>query len=228
MDVKKRIENIKDRINNSAVRCRRDPKSIRLVAVSKTVSADRIKTAIDAGIDILGENYIQEARTKFNALAAYPVSWHFIGHLQTNKAKYAVRLFDLIHSVDSLKLARELDKQAKKVNKIQEILIQINIGNEPSKSGADIENTSNLIREVSCLQHLSVKGLMIMPPYFTDPEKVRPYFSALRDLRDRIHQTVPGVDLHELSMGLSNDFEVAIEEGATLVRIGTAIFGERK
>lgn len=228
MNIGKRLENIKDRINKSAVRCGRDPKSVRLVAVSKTVSTDRIKAAIDAGIDILGENYIQETRTKFNALAAYPVSWHFIGHLQTNKAKYAVRLFDLIHSVDSLKLARELDKQAKKVNKIQEILIQINIGNEPSKSGADIGNISNLIKDVSCLQNLSVKGLMIMPPYFTDPEKVRPYFSALRDLRNRIHQTVSGVDLHELSMGLSNDFETAIEEGATLVRIGTAIFGERK
>ncbi len=228
MDVKKRIENIKYRINKSAIRLGRDPKSVRLVAVSKTVSADRIKAAIDAGIDIFGENYIQETRTKFNALAAYPVSWHFIGHLQTNKAKYAVRLFDMIHSVDSLRLARELDKQAKKINKIQDILIQINIGKELSKSGADAGDASGLIKDVSCLQNLSVKGLMIMPPYFTDPEKVRPYFSALRDLRDRIHQTVSGVDLHELSMGLSNDFETAIEEGATLVRIGTAIFGERE
>lgn len=228
MNIGKRLKNIKDRINKSAIRYGRDAKNVRLVAVSKTVPAGLMKEAIEAGVDIFGENYVQETRAKFNELAAYPISWHFIGHLQTNKAKYAVRLFDLIHSVDSLKLARELDKQAKKVNKIQEILIQINIGNEPSKSGIDIENTSNLIKDVSCLQHLSVKGLMIMPPYFTDPEKVRPYFSALRDLRNRIHQTVSGVDLHELSMGLSNDFETAIEEGATLVRIGTAIFGERK
>jgi pyridoxal phosphate enzyme (YggS family) len=228
MSVKQRLKNIKYRINKSAIRFGRDPKSVRLVAVSKTVSADRIKAAIDAGIDIFGENYIQETRTKLNALAAYPVSWHFIGHLQTNKAKYAVRMFDMIHSVDSLRLARELDKQAKKINKIQDILIQINIGKELSKSGADAGDASSLIKDVSCLQNLSVKGLMIMPPYFTDPEKVRPYFSALRDLRDRIHQTVSGVDLHELSMGLSNDFETAIEEGATLVRIGTAIFGERE
>ena len=228
VSIRKRIINIKDRINKSAITCGRDPKSIRLVAVSKTVSSDRIREGIDAGIDILGENYIQEARLKFNELAAYTVSWHYIGHLQTNKAKYAVRLFDLIHSVDSLKLARELDKQAKKINKIQDILIQINIGKEPSKSGADAENASNLIKDVSCLQNLSVRGLMIMPPFFNDPEKVRPYFSALRDLRDRIHQSATGIGLHELSMGLSNDFEVAVEEGATLVRIGTAIFGERQ
>jgi PLP dependent protein len=228
VNISNRLKNIKDRINKSAIRCGRDPKSIRLVAVSKTVSADRVKEAIDAGADILGENYIQETRTKFIELAAYTVSWHFIGHLQTNKARYAVRLFDLIHSVDSLKLARELDLQAKKINKIQDILIQINIGKESSKSGADTEIASNLTNDISCLQNLSVKGLMIMPPFFDDPEKVRPYFSALRNLRDRIHQTVPGVDLNELSMGLSNDFEAAIEEGATFVRIGAAIFGERQ
>jgi pyridoxal phosphate enzyme (YggS family) len=227
MDIGKRLKNVKDRINKSAIRCGRDPKSVRLVAVSKTVPADRVKEAIDAGVDILGENYVQETRTKFNELAAYPVSWHFIGHLQTNKAKYAVRLFDLIHSVDSLRLARELDKQAKKVNKVQDILIQINIGKEASKSGADAEKAANLIQDASCLENLSVKGLMIMPPFFNDPEKVRPYFSALRNLRDQV-QRLSGVGLHELSMGLSNDFEVAVEEGATFVRIGTAIFGERR
>jgi len=228
VNIRNRLEKIKDRINKSAKRCGRDPQSVRLVAVSKTVPADRVKEAIDAGVDILGENYIQEVRTKFIELAAYTVSWHFIGHLQTNKAKYAVRLFDLIHSVDSLKLAHELDNQAKKINKIQDILIQINIGKEPSKSGADAEIASNLTTDISCLQNLSVKGLMIMPPFFDDPEKVRPYFSGLRNLRDRIHQTLPGVDLYELSMGLSNDFEAAIEEGATFVRIGAAIFGERQ
>ena len=228
MNIATRLNNIKDRINKSAIRSGRDPKNVRLVAVSKTVPAALMKEAIDAGVDIFGENYIQETRPKFNELAAYPISWHFIGHLQTNKAKYAVRLFDLIHSVDSLRLAREIDKQAKKVNKIQEILVQINIGKEASKSGADAETVSNLIKDVSCLENLSVKGLMIMPPFFNDPEKVRPYFFALRNLRDQIHQTLKRVDLHELSMGLSNDFEVAIEEGATFVRIGTAIFGERR
>jgi pyridoxal phosphate enzyme (YggS family) len=227
MNVRKRLENIKDRINKSAISCGRDPKSVRLVAVSKTVPADRVKEAIAAGVDILGESYVQETRTKFNELSAYSLSWHFIGHLQTNKAKYAVRLFDLIHSVDSLRLARELDKQAKKNNKVQNILIQINIGKKPSKSGADAESASNLIKDVLHLENLSVKGLMIMPPFFNDPEKVRPYFSALRNLRDQIQQTLLEVDLYELSMGLSGDFEVAIEEGATFVRIGTAIFGER-
>jgi pyridoxal phosphate enzyme (YggS family) len=227
MNIEKRLKNIKDRINKSAVTCGRDPKSIRLVAVSKTVPASLVKEAIDAGADILGENYIQETRTKFNELVAYSISWHFIGHLQTNKAKYAVRLFDLIHSVDSFKLARELDRQAKKINKVQEILIQINIAKEVSKSGADIESATQLVKDVSFLENISVKGLMIMPPFFNDPEKVRPYFSGLRNLRDQIHLTLKGVELPELSMGLSNDFEVAIEEGATYVRIGTAIFGER-
>jgi pyridoxal phosphate enzyme (YggS family) len=186
-----------------------------------------VKEAIDAGVAILGENYVQEARDKFNVLSMYPVSWHFIGHLQSNKAKYAVRLFDLIHSVDTLKLARELNKQAKKVNKVQNILIQANISKEPSKSGADVENVASLIKDISILENLSVKGLMTMPPYFNNPEKVRPYFSALRNLRDQIRKALPGVVLDELSMGMTGDFEVAIEEGATLVRIGTAIFGER-
>jgi len=227
MNIRKRLENIKNRINKSAIRCGRDPSNIHLVAVSKTIPANRVKDAVDAGVDILGESYVQEARDKFNVLSMYPVSWHFIGHLQSNKARYAVRLFDLIHSVDTLKLARELNKHAKKVNKIQNILIQINVGKEASKSGADIENVTHLIHDVTQLENLSVKGLMTMPPYFTDPEKVRPYFFALRSLRDQIQKALSGVVLDELSMGMSGDFEVAIEEGATYVRIGTAIFGER-
>jgi pyridoxal phosphate enzyme (YggS family) len=228
MDLKKRLENVNDRINNAALRCGRDPENIHLVAVSKTIPANRVKEAIELGVTILGENYVQEARDKFNVLGTYPVSWHFIGHLQTNKAKYAVRLFDLIHSVDTLKLARELDKQAKKVNKFQDILIQINVSKEPSKSGSDMENAANLIKDIVGLENLSVKGLMAMPPFFNNPEKARPYFTALRNLRDQIQKTLPGVALDELSMGMTGDFEVAIEEGATFVRIGTAIFGERR
>jgi hypothetical protein len=228
MDLKKRLENVNDRINKAALRCGRDPENIHLVAVSKTIPANRVKEAIELGVTILGENYVQEARDKFNVLGTYPVSWHFIGHLQTNKAKYAVRLFDLIHSVDTLKLARELDKQAKKVNKFQDILIQINVSKEPSKSGSDMENAANLIKDIVGLENLSVKGLMAMPPFFNNPEKARPYFTALRNLRDQIQKTLPGVALDELSMGMTGDFEVAIEEGATFVRIGTAIFGERR
>jgi pyridoxal phosphate enzyme (YggS family) len=228
MDLKKRLDNVKDRINKTALKCGRDPESIHLVAVSKTIPANRVREAIMAGVTTLGENYVQEARNKFNVLGTFPVSWHFIGHLQSNKAKYAVRLFDLIHSVDSLKLARELNQQAKKVNKIQDVLIQINISKEPSKSGSDIENAANLIKDIVLFENLTVKGFMAMPPFFNNPEKARPYFTALRNLRDQIQKDFPGVDLNELSMGMTGDFEVAIEEGATFVRIGTAIFGERR
>ena len=228
MDLKKRLENVKDRINKTALKCGRDPESIHLVAVSKTIPTNRVREAIMAGVTTLGENYVQEARNKFNVLGTFPVSWHFIGHLQSNKAKYAVRLFDLIHSVDTLKLARELNQQANKINKVQEILIQINISKEASKSGSDIQNAANLIKDIVVLKNLSVKGLMAMPPFFNNPEKARPYFTALRDLRDQIQKVYPGVVLNELSMGMTADFEVAIEEGATFVRIGTAIFGERR
>jgi len=228
MDLKKRLENVKDRINKAALKCSRDPESIHLVAVSKTIPANRVREAIEAGVTTLGESYVQETRNKFNVLGTYPVSWHFIGHLQSNKAKYAVRLFDLIHSVDTLKLAGELNKQAKKVNKFQDVLIQINISKEPSKSGSDIENAANLIKDIVLFENLSVKGFMAMPPFFNNPEKARPYFIALRNLRDQIQKAFPGVILNELSMGMTGDFEVAIEEGATLVRIGTAIFGERR
>ena len=225
----KRLQSVKERIENAARACGRDPETIRLVAVGKTIPTDRVKQAIQAGVTILGENYVQEARAKFNDLATYPVSWHFIGHLQSNKAKYAVRLFDLIHSVDKLKLAREIDKQAKKIDKIQEILIQVNISEEASKSGVDVEDADNLLKDISLLENLSVKGLMTMPPYYNEPEKVRPYFSALRGLRDHLEQQeLFNVTLSELSMGMTGDFEVAIQEGTTLVRIGTAIFGKRE
>ncbi|MCD6297527.1 MAG: YggS family pyridoxal phosphate enzyme [Desulfobacteraceae bacterium 4484_190.3] len=224
----KRLESVKNRIEKTAHACGRDPETVRLVVVSKTVPTNRVRQAIQAGATILGENYVQEARAKFNDLATYPVSWHFIGHLQSNKAKYAVRLFDLIHSVDTLKLARELDKQSHKINKVQEVLIQVNISEEASKSGVDVEGTYNLLKEISLLENLSVKGLMTMPPYFNAPEKVRPYFSALRDLKNCLEQEgLLNVTLSELSMGMTGDFEVAIQEGATFVRIGTAIFGKR-
>ncbi|MBN1932459.1 MAG: YggS family pyridoxal phosphate-dependent enzyme [Desulfobacterales bacterium] len=226
--MKKKLKNVIERIRKAAEISGRDPETIRLVAVTKTVSVDRVAEAIDAGVTILGENYIQEAREKVTALSSYPVSWHFIGHLQTNKSKYVVKFADLIHSVDSLKLAQSIDKQAKKINKIQKILIQVNIGEENSKSGISVQNARDLIKEMSTLQNLSIKGLMILPPFFNNPEKVRPYFVEIRNLRDRLKkENIPNVSMNELSMGMTGDFEVAIEEGATLVRIGTAIFGER-
>lgn len=214
---------------DAAMACSRDPESVRLVAVSKTVDAGRVAQAIDAGVAILGENYIQEARDKFNALYDRPVQWHFIGHLQSNKAKYAVRMFDLIHSVDSLKLATALDKAAGKHGKVQEILIQVNISGEETKSGTTEDDAVSLVEAAGSLANIRVKGLMTMPPYYDDPDRARPYFQRLARIAKRISgMNLPGVAMDELSMGMTGDFEVAIEEGATLVRIGTAIFGARQ
>jgi len=222
-----------NRISEAAYSCNRETESIRIVAVTKTVPAERIREAIESGISIIGENYIRDAREKYPLLSSHPVAWHFIGHLQTNKAKYAVKMFDLIHSVDSVKLAHELDIQAKKVNKVQNILVQVNIGKEETKAGINEEDAPDLVNEISRFKNIFLKGLMVIPPFFDDPERVRPYFSALRDLRDRIRSSlysgqVNNIAMDELSMGMSGDFETAIEEGATLVRIGTAIFGERE
>lgn len=227
--MKTRIQRIKERIAAAAKRCGRSPDDIKLVAVSKTVPADRVKTAIQAGVDALGENYIQEARDKFAVLGTAPVEWHFIGHLQSNKAKYAVRIFDLIHSVDSIKLARELDRQSARNDKVQDILVQVNTGKETTKSGIYAEDALELVRRIAEFEYLSVKGLMTLPPFFDAPERVRPFFRALRELRDRIcGEAIPRISMDELSMGMTGDFEAAIEEGATMVRIGTAIFGVRQ
>lgn len=223
-----RLGKVRDRIKKAALDCGRNQDSVRLVAVSKTKSADIVEEAIKAGVTILGENYVQEARDKISTLSKYSTSWHFIGHLQSNKAKYAVKLFDLIHSVDSIKLAREINKQAQKSEKVQQILIQVNISQEKTKSGISVKETSDLIKEISRFENIAIKGLMTMPPFFNQPDRVRPFFAALRDLRDQIrHKAIPGVSLDELSMGMTGDFEVAIAEGATMVRVGTAIFGER-
>jgi pyridoxal phosphate enzyme (YggS family) len=226
--LKKRLEGVRERIRRTAEACSRSVTDIRLVAVSKTMPVETVREAIEIGMTDFGENYIQEAREKISTLGAYPVAWHYIGHLQSNKAKYAVRMFDLIHSVDSLKLAKALDKYAQKTDKVQKILIQVNIAKEDTKSGVYGEDAIALVREVARLDNLAVKGLMTMPPYFNAPEKVRPFFAALRHLRDQIKaENIPAVSMEELSMGMTGDFEAAIEEGATMVRVGTAIFGER-
>jgi pyridoxal phosphate enzyme (YggS family) len=227
MTIAENITFIQERISKSALRAGRDPAAIRLVAVSKTVAAESIQEAIAAGVTILGENYMQEARKKI-AHIGKQVEWHFIGHLQSNKARYAVDLFSMIHSVDRLSLAEELDQEANKRGKMVPVLIQVNISGEESKSGIDPQETLQLLERIAALQHLSVQGLMTMPPWFEDPVDARPYFSALRKLREELaSKKIPGVALQELSMGMSGDFEVAIQEGATLVRIGTAIFGPR-
>ncbi len=219
---------MQERIKQAAEACKRPVSDIRLVAVTKTMPVEIVEEAIEIGMTDFGENYIQEARDKIAALIEHPVTWHFIGHLQSNKAKYAVRMFDLIHSVDSLKLAEALDKYAKKIDKVQDILIQVNVAREESKSGVYTEATMQLVEDIAQLENIAVKGLMTMPPYFNAPEKVRPFFKALRQLRDHIaNENIPHIGMKELSMGMTGDFEAAIAEGATMVRIGTAIFGER-
>lgn len=226
--IQSRLKRVNDRITEAALACGRDPKAVKLVAVSKTVPADRVSAAINAGVTDLGENYVQEAREKIEALGRETVSWHFIGHLQSNKAKYAVKLFDLIHSVDSLKLAKELDRRARALGKVQKVLVQVNISGEATKSGIETEQAMALVGQMARLDNLAICGLMTMPPYFNSPEKVRPYFRALKDLYDLIRtEAIRHVSMAELSMGMTGDFEAAIQEGATLVRIGTAIFGER-
>ncbi|MGA6926358.1 MAG: YggS family pyridoxal phosphate-dependent enzyme [Desulfosarcina sp.] len=226
--MKERLARIRQRIAETATACGRDPSTIRLVAVSKTVDAVRVDQAILAGADILGENYIQEARDKIGVLGHRAVEWHFIGHLQSNKAKTAVRLFDLIHSLDSFKLAQALDKAARKIGKVQSVLIQVNISGEETKSGIEEAAAIDLVKQIGQLEGLRIKGLMTMPPFFDAPELARPFFRRLARLRERmIACHLSGVAMDELSMGMTGDFTVAIEEGATLVRIGTAIFGAR-
>jgi PLP dependent protein len=213
-------------ITAAAHRAGRDPGSVRLVAVSKTVDLERLRAAIDAGQNLFGENYLQEAKDKIDVLGRQ-VGWHLVGRLQSNKARGAVELFDLIHAVDRLKLAQTLDAAAARLGQVQDVLIQVNQGDEATKSGVAPEAAPALLREVTRLPHLRVLGLMTMPPWFPDPEGARPYFRALRKLRNHLRE-LTGLPLTELSMGMSGDFAVAVEEGATLVRVGTAIFGSRR
>ena len=214
-----------ERIEKAARRVGRDPAEIKLVAVSKTVEAARVKEAIEAGVSILGENYVQEAQKKIEEIGK-PVAWHFIGHLQSNKARYAVRLFDMIHSIDSLSLAEELNRRAQQVGQVTNVMIEVNISGEATKFGTDEGLVFGIARGILNLGNLSLEGLMTMPPYFDSPEMSRPYYTKLRELQERMVRE--GIPMKELSMGMSNDFEIAVEEGATYVRVGTAIFGERK
>ena len=227
MTIAENVARVRERMEAAARRVGRDPGKIRLVAVSKTVESDRIRQALEAGVDSLGENYVQEAQKKIEELGR-GAAWHFIGHLQSNKAKAAVRLFDWVHSVDSLRLAQELSRVAGQQNKVLPVLLQINLGQETTKFGALQDDTFRLLEQMGLLPGISVKGLMTLPPFFDNPEESRPYFHALRDLAEAVsRRKIAGVSMEELSMGMSNDFETAIEEGATLVRVGTAIFGPR-
>ena len=207
------IHRLQDRIRASG-------REITLLAVTKTIPPERVDAALAAGITAFGENKVQEAKAKI-PLVSSRAHWHFIGHLQTNKARDAVELFELIHSVDSVKLAGELDKWAAHAGKTQPILLEINVAGEAQKFGIKPEDLPATLAQINQLSRLDVRGLMTVPPYCEEAEKVRPYFRRLRELRD-------AAGLCELSMGMSHDFEIAIEEGATIVRVGTAIFGERK
>jgi hypothetical protein len=227
MSIADNIRTVRDRIAAAAKRAGRDPSSVKLVVVTKTIDVARIKEAVDAGVVVLGENRVREAKEKIEKLGS-AAAWHLIGHLQTNKAGHAVALFDLIHSMDSLELAKELGKQAAKRGKKQNVLIEVNSGEEASKAGISIRDAAGLVRDAAKLGNIVIQGLMTIPPYSEDPEDSRPYFRALRDLAESIaRENIPGVSMRELSMGMSGDFEVAIEEGATMVRVGTAIFGVR-
>lgn len=222
------LETIHEEIREAAESCGRNPGDIQLIGVSKKKSADLVRQAIHAGAGHLGENYIQEAMAKIDDIGRDRACWHFIGHLQSNKAKFAVRYFDLIHTVDTLKLAKEIDKQARKIDKRQQILLQVNIAMEETKSGATAKDTVALARAVTEFEHLDLQGLMCMPPFFDDPEDARPYFRQLQGIREGIIRAgVAPSAMAQMSMGMSNDFKVAIQEGATLVRVGTAIFGSR-
>jgi PLP dependent protein len=226
--IKDNILGIKKNIAEAALKAGREPSGIKLMAVSKTVDDRRINEAIAAGIDMIGENYVQEAKRKIEIMG-HPVAWHFIGHLQTNKTKYAVRLFDMIHSVDRLELAQELDKKATALGRKISVLMEVNVSGESTKSGVPLKEAMQLIKQMSSFKSLAVQGLMTMPPWFDDPEDARPYFVALRELRDGIiREGIEEVTMKELSMGMSGDYMVAAEEGSTIVRIGRSIFGERQ
>jgi pyridoxal phosphate enzyme (YggS family) len=219
-----RLAKIQDEIAAAARKAGRDPAAIELVAVSKTQPASTIQEAMRAGIMIFGENKVQEARGKIEELGRGV--WHLIGHLQSNKAKDAVRLFDSIDSVDRAELAEEIDRRAEAFGKTQKVLLQVNVAGESTKFGCAPDAARALADKINSSSRLSLHGLMTIAPYSLEPEKSRPHFAALRELRDRI-EVETGLKLPVLSMGMSGDFAVAIEEGATSVRIGTALFGER-
>lgn len=216
------LQSIRSRITDAAEHSGRDPEEIKLIAVSKTHPPEVIREAISAGVSVFGENKVQEAEAKILELGRDGLEWHLIGHLQSNKARKAVQLFDVIHSVDSIDIAQRLERICVDENRVSlPVLIQVDLAGEETKSGVPESDLPSLIEYLRSCERLKLIGLMILPPFFDDPQATRPYFKRLRKIRDEL---LPG---GELSMGMSNDFEVAIEEGATMVRVGTAIFGER-
>ncbi len=227
VDVGANYRGILDHIAVAAAKVRRDPREIRLLAAAKSQSVEAIRAALAAGVTLVGENYVQEAADKKKQISE-PIEWHMIGHLQRNKARSAVDLFDLIESLDNFALARELNKEGAKRGRTIRAFVEVNLGGEESKSGIPRDQLSALLAQVGTLAHIRIEGLMTVPPFRENLEEVRPYFRELRGLRDTFAALgLPNVDLKELSMGMTHDYTVAVEEGATLVRIGTALLGPR-
>jgi pyridoxal phosphate enzyme (YggS family) len=229
LSVAENVERVQERIRLACRRSGRAAENVRLLAVSKTKPAEAIRQAYAAGLREFGENRVQEAAAKRPELEDLDAVWHLIGHLQSNKAKQACRLFDAIHSVDSLHLAEKIDRAAAALGRKMPVLIEVHLGEETSKFGVEEDDVMRLAEQVGALPSLELRGLMTLPPFFDDPQDARPFFRRLRELAGRIEaRGLPGVSMRELSMGMSHDFEIAIEEGATTVRVGTAIFGERQ
>lgn len=225
MSVKENLKLVLEEIASAKSRSNFAGEEVTLVAVTKNHGVDVMREAIDAGVRDIGENRVQEAEEKLKVLERDGVTKHLIGHLQTNKAKQAVRLFDVIHSVDSDHLAAAIDKAAKSIGKVQNILIQVNLANEDTKFGVSRENLQSLIEKVDTLENLRLKGLMLIAPNYADVEKCRPLFRGMRKIFDEMKKNRQGFEM--LSMGMSHDYKIAVEEGANIVRVGTAIFGER-
>jgi PLP dependent protein len=222
------LKNLRKRIEQTCQKCGREVDSVQLIAVSKTFSVDLIKEAIDAGQNDFGENYVQELQEKHKAFTERSLHWHFIGHLQSNKVKYIAEFVDLIHSIDDLNLGKEINKRAERYRRVQDVLVEVHTTDEATKAGIPPEQTIALIKELSQLSHLRVCGLMTMGPFSDDPNDSRASFRCVADLKKQIDaEGIVNVQMRHLSMGMTHDFEVAIEEGSTLVRIGTAIFGRR-
>jgi len=229
MGVKENVAQVRERVAAACRRSRRGPDDVKLVAISKTFPPECIRAAYEAGLRDFGENRVQEAMAKRPVLSDLSITWHLVGHLQTNKAKAARELFHWVHSVDSFRLAQKLDQAAVASGAGRlPVLLEVNLGEEASKAGVGESEIIPLAEQVSRLGTLEVRGFMVIPPFLDDPELVRPYFRRLRELAQEIEsKNIPNLSMQELSMGMSHDFEVAIEEGATIIRVGTAIFGVR-
>ena len=222
------VAHLESRITTACQRAGRSRNEVTLIAVSKTVEPERIRAALATGVKVLGENRVQEALAKMPELSDCDVQWHLIGHLQSNKARKAVESFAAIHTVDTFKLAERLAAASGELGQRLPVLIEVNLGDEPSKAGVTEANVLPLCEQIARLPHLALQGLMVVPPFLDNPEQVRPYFRRLRQLRDAaIAAGIVPASFNQLSMGMSNDFEAAIEEGATFVRIGSALFGAR-